>query len=219
MSRHSQGLREVGENWINETAALTQWRSQIITSSHLANQCYSAHIYVNHAQKLIGMTGSLPIYYYYTYCVKPGAGRRSHGSEFSWLNHWVHTAVVTRKQQLISQPPVHSGSILTRLLITLHGKNILIRQVKRDLEAMWFSPSVCVQPAAFLKNFICRKINIFRLDLCCRGDCGEFSFYCLCCLSWQLPLFISFVSSLPPPPWKPSPLTHAHAQSLTKNAH
>lgn len=99
-----------------------QWRSHIITSSHLANQCYSAHIYVNHSKKWIGMTGSLAIYYYYTYSVKPGSGRSSHGSEFSWLNHWVHTAVVTRKQQLISQPPVHSGSTLTRLLITLHGK-------------------------------------------------------------------------------------------------
>ncbi len=134
-----QGLQGVSENWINETAALMQWRNQIITSSHLANQCYSAHIYVNHSQKWIGMTGSLPIYYYYTYSVKSGSGSSSHGSEFSWLNHWVHTAVVTRKQQLISQPPVHSGSILTRLLITLHGKNILIRQVKRDLKEIWFS--------------------------------------------------------------------------------
>ncbi len=139
-----EGLQGVRENWINETAALMQRRSLIITSSHLANQCYSAHIYVNHSQKWIGMTGSLPIYYYYTYSVKPGSGRSSHGSEFSWLNHWVHTAVVTRKQQLISQPPAHSGSILTRLLITLHGKNTLIRQVKRDLEAIWFSFFVCL---------------------------------------------------------------------------
>lgn len=117
-----QGLRGVSGNWINETAALMRWGSQIITSSYLANQCYSACIYVNHSKIWIGMTGSLPIYYYYTYSVKPGSGHSSHGSEFSWLNHWVHTAVVTRKQQLISQPPVHSGSILTRLLITLHGK-------------------------------------------------------------------------------------------------
>lgn len=135
-----QGPRGASEDWINETPAFMQWSSEIITSSHLANQGYLSYIYVNHSQKWIVMTGSLAIYYYYyTYSVKPGPNRGSHGSEFSWLNHWVHTAVVTRKQQLISQPPVHSGSILTRLLITLHGKNILIRQVKRDLEAIWFS--------------------------------------------------------------------------------
>lgn len=136
-----QGLRGASEDWINETPAFLQRSSEIITSSHLPNQGYSAYMYVNRPQKWIVMTASLPIYYYYTYSVKPGSNRGSHGSEFSWLNHWVHTAVVTRKQQLISQPPVHSGSILTRLLITLHGKNILIRQVKRDLEAIWFSRS------------------------------------------------------------------------------
>lgn len=163
-----QGLQGLCENWINETAALMQWGSEI-TSSHLANQCYSVHIYVNHSQKLIVMTGSLPIYYYYTYSVKPGSSRSSHGSEFSWLNHWMHTAVVTRKQQLISQPPVHSGSILTRLLITLHGKNILIRQVKRDLEAIWFSSLVC----RFISN--CQLLNFTNLFI------GIVTIFCLMC--------------------------------------
>lgn len=99
---HIQGLREINGHRINETVALVQLRGQIITPSHLANQSYPACIYVNHSQKWIGMTGSLPIYCCYTFSIKPGPGHSSHGSEFSWLNHWVHTAVVTRKQQLIS---------------------------------------------------------------------------------------------------------------------
>lgn len=41
------------------------------------------------------------------------------GCEFNWLNHLLHTAVVTRKQQLISNPPVTRGCLLTKRLITL----------------------------------------------------------------------------------------------------
>lgn len=47
------------------------------------------------------------------------------GCEFNWLNHRVHTAVVTWKQQLISSPvpqpprPPHAR-LLTKQLITLH---------------------------------------------------------------------------------------------------
>lgn len=195
-----------------------QWRSLIITPSHLANQCYSARIYVNHPQTWIGMTGSLPIYYYYTYSIKPGSGGSSHGSEFSWLNHWVHTAVVTRKQQLISQPPVHSGSILTRLLITLHGKNILIRQVKRDLEAFWF---FFLLRCYFYELLFCRNIRTFSSI----SGCNLFQIYargessvCTVCAgrldSFSLYLIRILIPSFPPT-WQPSPLTHAHTHQRT----
>lgn len=202
-----------------------QWRSLIITPSHLANQCYSARIYVNHPQTWIGMTGSLPIYYYYTYSIKPGSGGSSHGSEFSWLNHWVHTAVVTRKQQLISQPPVHSGSILTRLLITLHGKNILIRQVKRDLEAFWFLFSF----AAIFMNFYFAGTFVhlarYQVVTCSKYMQEERVLFALFVPGVSTAsLFISFVSlfphSLPPDNHPPSHThTHTNAQSVTKNAH
>lgn len=171
MFHDEQTYRGVSENWINETAALTQWRSEIITSSHLANQWCSAHIYVNHAQKLIVKTGSLAIYCSDTYSIKPGSGHSSHGSEFSWLNHWVHTAVVTRKQQLISQPPVHSGSILPRLLITLHGKKYPNYTGEKGFKSnLIFFQSV--QPAIF-KDFT-GKFLMSSLILCyilCHRGC------------------------------------------------